>query len=260
MPSLMKPLSLVAERMPPQIFVRIVALQYWLMEPELRHLDAFVPSGKNAVDVGTWWGPWSLWLARRVPHVHAFEPNRTIFDNLRDALPGNVDLHNVALSDDQAQATLWSPVGGRGTEGRSSVLSHDRDGWIKQPITTVALDEFGFTNVGFVKVDVEGHELAVLRGSAELIERERPNVLVEVEQAHQSGAEAEAVFSYFTERGYSGSFFAQKRWRPLTEFDREEARRMGERVKSMGMLHATVMRSGERYTHNFLFRPENPRQ
>jgi FkbM family methyltransferase len=255
----MKPLSLVAERMPPHLFVRIVALQYWFMEPELRHLQAFVPTGKDAIDIGTWWGPWSMWLARRVPNVHAFEPNRAIFDSLQTALPGNVHLQNLALSDSDAQATLWSPIGGRGTEGRSSLLSHSREGWMTQTITTVALDEFGFKNVGFVKVDVEGHELAVLRGSSELIERERPNVLVEVEEAHQSGGDTEAVFSYFSERGYSGSFFAEKRWRPLSEFDREEARRVGERVKSMGMLHATVMRSGERYTHNFLFRPEHPR-
>jgi FkbM family methyltransferase len=255
----MNPLSLVAERVPPHIFVRIVALQYWLMEPELRQLDAFVPRGKDAVDVGTWWGPWSVWLARRVPQVHAFEPNKTIFESLCNALPGNVDLQNLALSDHKSHATLWSPVGGRGTEGRSSLLSHDHEGWAEQTITTVALDEFGFNNVGFVKIDVEGHELAVLRGSSDLIERERPNVLVEVEEAHQSGGDAEGVFSYFAERGYSGSFFAEKRWRPLVEFDREEARRVGERVKSMGMLHATVMRSGERYTHNFLFRPEHPR-
>jgi FkbM family methyltransferase len=251
-----KPQSLVAELVPPQLFVRLVALQYRFFEPELRHLDAFVPLGKTAVDVGAWWGPWSWWLARRAFEVHAFEPNKTIYDALRTALPDNVDLHNVALSDHRTEATLWSPAGGRGTEGRSSLLPDGHETWLQQPVETAVLDEFDLTNVGFVKIDVEGHELAVLRGASKLIERERPNVFVEVDQALHSGDDIEDVFSYFTERNYAGSFFAQRDWLPLGVFDRDEARRDAERNKSTGMLRATLVPS-KRHIHNFLFRPRN---
>ena len=116
------------------------------------------------------------------------------------------------------------------------------------------LDEFDLVDVGFVKIDVEGHELPVLLGSAELIDRERPNVLVEIEDAHHSGDEIEDVFSFFAQRGYSGTFFAQKKWFPLSDFDRDKAQRAGEFAKSTGMLRSTVM-SSDRYIHNFLFRP-----
>ena len=244
----------MAELMPPQAFVRLVALQYRYFEPELRHIDSFVPLGRAAVDVGVWWGPWSWWLSRRASEVHAFEPNKVIFDGLTRALPDNVHLHNLALSDRRAKATLWSPPGGRGTEGRSSLLSGGHEGWERQSVETGMLDSFDLVDVGFVKIDVEGHELPVLFGSVELIDRERPNVLVEIEEAHHSDDGMEDVFSFFAERGYSGTFFAQKRWFPLSDFDRNKARRAGELAKSTGMLRSTVMRR-DRYIHNFLFRP-----
>lgn len=250
----MKPLSRMAELVPPQVFVRLVALQYRYFEPELRHINSFVPAGRAAVDAGVWWGPWSWWLARRASEVHAFEPNKVIFDGLSRALPDNVHLHNLALSDRRTQATLWSPSGGRGTEGRSSLRPEGHNGWGEQPVDTEMLDTFDLVDVGFVKIDVEGHELPVLLGSVELIDRERPNVLVEIEDAHHSGDDIEDVFSFFAQRRYSSTFFAQKHWRPLSDFDRDKARRAGELAKSTGMLRSTILRS-DRYIHNFLFRP-----
>ena len=223
-----KPLSLLAELLPPQVFVRLVALQYRYFEPELRQIDSFVPAGRTAIDVGVWWGPWSWWLARRACEVHAFEPNKAIFGGLSRALPDNVHLHNLALSDRTMKATLWSPSGGRGTEGRSSLQPDGHEGWGQQQVNTAVLDDFDFVDVGFVKIDVEGHELAVLSGSAELIDRERPNVLVEIEDAHHAVDGIEDVFSFFAQRGYSSTFFAQKQWHPLSDFERDKARRAGE--------------------------------
>ncbi|HEX4218856.1 MAG TPA: FkbM family methyltransferase [Acidimicrobiales bacterium] len=250
----MKPLSLLAELVPPGLFIRIVAFQYRFFEPELRQLNTFVPPGRTAIDVGTWWGPWSWWLAKRASTVQAFEPNQQIYDRLRSALPDNVTVHNVALSDHNGQATLWSPSRGRGTEGRSSLLGQGHEGWLAQTVSTEQLDKFAFTNVGFVKIDVEGHELAVLRGAAQLIERENPNVLVEVEQAHHVDDDIENVFSFFAERGYDCTFFSRKQWQPLANFDRHEAGRLGESAKSTGLLKATFMPTNH-YIHNFLFRP-----
>ena len=244
----------MAEFVPPQVFVRLVALQYRYFEPELRHLNSFVPAGKAAVDAGVWWGPWSWWLAQRASEVHGFEPNKVIFDGLKHALPDNVHLHNLALSDRRTQATLWTPSGGRGTEGRSSLGPEGHDGWGKQPVDTEMLDTFDLVDIGFVKIDVEGHELPVLLGSVKLIDRERPNVLVEIEDAHRSGDDIEDVFSFFAQRSYSASFYAQKRWRPLSDFDPERAQRGGELAKSTGMLRSTILGTG-RYIHNFLFRP-----
>lgn len=249
----MKPLSLIAERVPTKLFVRLIALQYRMFEPELRQLERFVPEGKAAVDVGVWWGPWSWWLARRASKVYAFEPHSGICEKLSDALPKNVTLYNVGLSDHRGRATLWSPSGGTGTEGRSSLLSEGAEGWVEQSVQIVPLDDFDLSGIGFVKVDVEGYELPVLRGAASLLEREHPNVLVEVEQAHHGDDDMEAVFSFLTGLGYEGSFLSRGTWHPLAQFDREEARRLGELQKSRGLLRSTLLHDG--YVHNFLFVP-----
>jgi FkbM family methyltransferase len=229
----------------------MVALHYRLFEPELGQLEHFVPADKMAIDVGTWWGPWTMWLARRVPHVESFEPNKSICDALQPVLPENVMLNRVALSEDRGLSSLWSPSRELGTEGRSSLIKEGHAHWTEQTVETAPLDEFGYSDVGFIKIDVEGYELSVLRGAITLLEKERPNVLVEVEQAHQSGRHMDQVFAFLTDLGYEGLFFSHGVWQPLEEFDREEARRLGEKHKSMGMLRVVLSR--ERYINNFLF-------
>jgi FkbM family methyltransferase len=249
--------SKVAERLPRKLFVRLVALQYPLFEPELRCLHQFVPDDKVAIDIGTWWGPWSWWLARRAPRVEAFEPNGSIYESLQHALPSNVVLHNVALSDRNGASVLWSPDRELGTEGRSTLTATGHPGWVHQDVMTASLDSFGFANVGFVKIDVEGHELAVLRGAGTLLATQRPNVLVEVEQAHQSADQFDDVLALMLDAGYQGSFLKDRVWRPLSALDRDAVRVRGETEQSRGMLRNTLTR--DRYIHNFLFSPrESP--
>jgi hypothetical protein len=50
------------------------------------------------------------------------------------------------------------------------------------PIKT--LDKLGYTNIGFINIDVEGHEPAVLRGGLSLLKACGPNLLLEMEVRH----------------------------------------------------------------------------
>ena len=50
---------------------------------------------------------------------------------------------------------------------------------VKVPMRT--LDSYQLSNVGFIKIDVEGHEEAVLHGSSETLRREMPNLMIEIE-------------------------------------------------------------------------------
>jgi FkbM family methyltransferase len=237
-------LAAAVDRLPPKALVRIASIQYRFFEPELRHLSDFVPNAKAAVDVGAWWGPWSYWLARRVPRVFTFEPNSAVFNGLSAAMPSNVTLYNLALSDHEDESSLWAPPTGKRGEGRASLIA--RPGWVEQRVRTVTLDSFSLEDVGFVKIDVEGHELEVLRGASQLVADQRPNILIEVEHGDVDG-----VFAWFAERAYDGTFF-DNGWRALAEWDRDRAEQMSKR--QIGMLRASLLPK-EHYINNFLFRP-----
>ena len=246
----------IFSRVPVKALVPAVALQYRLFEPELRHLGDFVPADRNAVDAGVWWGPWSWWLSRRVPHVDSFEPNPALVTKLRTALPPNVTLHPVALSDEPGEMTLWLPPGGAGTEGRASLDERDRPaaGWLPANITTMRLDDCDLKDIGFIKIDVEGHELAVLRGATETIKREQPNLMVEVEGNDDREDLLDSVIAFFAELSYRGEYVLHGTWHPIDELDREATAAMATKVANSGMITNTL-RYSRHYVHNFVFKP-----
>jgi hypothetical protein len=82
------------------------------------------------------------------------------------------------------------------------------------------LDEYALEDVGFIKVDVEGHEMAVLIGAVQTIKRSRPNIMVEVEERHYPGS-LSAVRNYFSNLHYAGFFLASGEILPLLGFDPE---------------------------------------
>jgi FkbM family methyltransferase len=247
-------LSKLANVVPDRFFVRTVAWQYRFFESELRHLRELVPRNRTAIDVGAWWGPWTWWLARIARDVHAFEPNIEIAAVLARVVPPNVHVHTEAVSDEIGEAKLSIPYGGRGTEGRASLLP--RPG---RPVSvpTVTLDSLGLRGVGFVKIDVEGHEYAVLQGAARMLGRDRPNILLEVEQQfHGEGPSMYEIFRGLEEMDYKGRFLLKGRWHSLDRFDVEAHQlRSLEEVQRNGLIRNMLLTS-RRYVNNFAFFPK----
>jgi len=246
-------LNRLAGMVPVRLFVPFVSWQYGLFEPELRHLSEFVPAGRTAVDVGGWWGPWSWRLAKMVPQVVTLEPNPTLAAALTRVMPANVTVHNLAASDRAGEATLSIPDGGRGSEGRGS-LQVPGGSVVTCPVRTTTLDALELDNVGFVKIDVEGHELAVLHGAMDLLRRDRPTVVMEIEPRHHPDGAVGEVFGCFSDLGYDGTFLRDGRWHGLADLDDEENRRIAGKIGSSGYLRVLALYA-RRYVNNFLFTP-----
>ena len=52
-------------------------------------------------------------------------------------------------------------------------------------VETKKLDDFNFLNkISFIKIDVEGHETEVIKGSLNIINKHKPILLVEIEEKH----------------------------------------------------------------------------
>ncbi len=248
--------SAAMRRVPVGVLVPSIAWQYQFYEPELRKLNDFVPYDRGAVDVGMWWGPWSWWLARRTPRVDSFEINLELTSRITPVMPSNVFVHRVALSDRTGQADLWIPSGGTGSEGRASLEpgSRPETEWRRRSVATSRLDEFNLTDVGFIKMDVEGHELAVLHGASHLLETQRPTVLVEIEQHTQRSGVFDSVVKYFGDRSYTGEFLRKGRWHPIGELDRGTNEALANRAAQRGY-GANLFLYARRYVHNFVFKP-----
>ncbi|MDP9270175.1 MAG: FkbM family methyltransferase [Chloroflexota bacterium] len=115
--------------------------------------------------------------------IWAFEPSPSCFRALEADLGGipNVHLRNMGFSDREATAKLLSP--GEGSKLGSLYDTSARlarfgmSVVLEEPITLTTLDHFcsseGIDRIEFLKLDVEGHELSVLKGASALLDTKR---------------------------------------------------------------------------------------
>jgi len=168
---------------------------------------------KQFVDIGAHMGSWTLVMAPHFREVHAFEPQRLIYQQLcgNAALNGltNVFARNVGLDEAPGCLTLQRPGVDRGSSSaRSDVASRfSSEGVALSPetIDVVTLDSFAsvLTDVGLVKIDVEGLELRVLKGAVEVLRQNAlPKLLVECWSADWYAQDKEDLLDLLDDLGY----------------------------------------------------------
>jgi FkbM family methyltransferase len=151
-------------------------------EPELRILREIVPAGRTAIDVGANRGYYSYALSKIASRVEAFEPYPVTAQFARRKLGKNVRLHEVALSNYSGSATLRVPQckGNIDVHYGATLKDIPADKYIEVAVRVKTIDQFGFDDIGFIKVDAEGSDMEVIEGARETIRRCRPNLLVEL--------------------------------------------------------------------------------
>lgn len=192
--------------------------------------DHFAPIGATVVDVGASWGLFTYHLARRVGtsgQVYSFEPhpdNAPMLRKLATTRPG-VHFSPVAVSDHVGSAEILVPERRNRQVTAQGSLAHGFDGQdvtvrkIEVPVVRLD-DELHGVEVDFVKIDVEGHETAVLRGGAEMFRRWRPSILIEIEQRHLD-VPISKLFDEIEDLGYFVYAITESGLRPVSEFDVE---------------------------------------
>jgi FkbM family methyltransferase len=145
---------------------------------ELRFLEAHGPSCRVIFDVGARTGTWTELALRASPgaEVHSFEPMRASYERLAArGFPPSVVLNRLALSDAEGEAVIHA----RSTSLHSRRLSPGdaaMDGE-EEPVrlTTLAAycEDRGIGEIDLLKIDAEGHDLAVLRGGEAMIREGR---------------------------------------------------------------------------------------
>jgi FkbM family methyltransferase len=143
-----------------------------------------------AVDVGANIGVYSLFLTRYYHAVESFEPQRAVYVRLIANLALNgttqVNTHQLAAGAEDGTADLYAPppeAGNHGLAGLSEKFYSSHKPRTRETVQVVPLDLALVDiqdRVGFVKIDVEGFELQVLRGMESIVQRSRPLLLVEI--------------------------------------------------------------------------------
>ncbi|MBC8009984.1 MAG: FkbM family methyltransferase [Burkholderiales bacterium] len=189
---------------------------------EFDHIDAFIDPAKASIDVGANGGQFSLKLAATSARVLVVEPLQE-FAYLEHALPAQCTFRRCALGETTGEAQIKIPrINGDPMSGMASFYDLTEFGYRDFDVQTVAIrllddvvaEALPDLPVGFIKMDVEGWELPVLRGARRLIARDRPNLLVEIwpQQMPKLAQDIEAL-------GYRGLFFFDGRIHDVSRFD-----------------------------------------
>ncbi len=202
---------------------------------------------KTSIDVGANVGVWTWAMARHSKEVHAFEPNPKNLSKLRRNVGklNNVSIHGIALADTEGEATLRIPRGPKGHSNQRASLSTaavgDDQAFTALAVKQKRLDDCAIHNVGFIKIDVEGFEQTVLDGAQATIARDRPNLLIEIEEAHNKIPIEEAV-RHVEDLGYRCHTLRHGALEPFSNFDAEARHRFP--------------KAPQDYVFNFIFLPE----
>lgn len=155
--------------------------------------------GGIAVDIGCRDGEYTRYLQREFNHVYCFDPR------LRPGtFPHNVDLRKVthfccALGNETSEITMYG-----GNHEPRDVKTHQAKCY--------RLDDFGFTGVAYIKVDVEGFETKVLAGAQATVARDRPLIVIEQNEVSLPGESRYAAKEWLEARGYRHVATCSRGW------------------------------------------------
>jgi FkbM family methyltransferase len=179
----------------------------------LRDVLGVVRPGDLVIDIGANVGLYSLAAAAAGARVHAFEPVPATAARLRTSLALNPELtdrvtvHGEGLSDEPGTLTLFTEsLDGYSGHASAHLPTEAQVESIEVPMNTLDAATADLEGpVRLVKVDVEGHEPAVLDGGREFFERMRPEYLfVEIEEDHlvRAGSSGAAFYQRILDLGY----------------------------------------------------------
>lgn len=160
----------------------------WSLNYEISHWKEVVKhihSTRNALDIGAHVGIWTRRMAQIFENVYAFEPISKHIECHNQNLQGftNVTLNQIALSNKNGTAVIkeldynsgtstleWKKITTKQTKHKEQYIE----------IATKTLDSYNLTDIDFIKIDVEGHEVSLIEGAKETLTNNSPVIFIEV--------------------------------------------------------------------------------
>ncbi|GAA2846655.1 FkbM family methyltransferase [Paenarthrobacter ilicis] len=169
-------------------------------EAMLVDMAAIVKPGDLVLDIGANCGNHTLFLSCvSGAFVHAFEPDAELCAAISTSVAANgaaerITVHQVGVGDANGFGRIVQTA-----ENNRGAQRLERTSMDEQSVAIIRLDDQEFeAPVKAIKIDVEGMELDVLRGSSELIQRDHPEMYVEC----QTVQDFEKIHQFLEPFGY----------------------------------------------------------
>lgn len=174
-------------------------------------LQTILPKGGTFVDIGANVGMASLSARRAIGatgRIVAFEPQPAISEIFRMAMQKNqlknVELVEAAISSHAGTAAFFSPDENHGEAHFDAQIDKRPGSRLTIKVVDGSVLEM-LDRIDAVKLDVEGHELTVLRAIDKILTVHRPLIVCEVmgEHLRRAGTRPQQIIDYISDRGYS---------------------------------------------------------
>lgn len=151
--------------------------------------QTIIPQFRRCIDIGSNNACNAIHYAERFDWVECFEPTQLAqqlwHNTTRDNAVTNCTLHTEALGEDtrQTEIVIHERNGGHNHLAhwdKNPRADQSRSSKARQTVDQRTLDSYGFNEVDFVKIDVEGYELFVLQGALQTITHNRPTLQLEI--------------------------------------------------------------------------------
>ncbi len=147
-----------------------------------------VSDGDTVLDIGANVGWYSIQLAKKFKNavIHAFEPIPQTFlileKNIKLNDVKNITLHQLALGAQAGQTNFYYFQGGSAVASRVNLLDHKTAIKVECEISTLDLfvENLDLSKVDFIKCDVEGSELDLIKGGRQTIDKFSPIIYIEL--------------------------------------------------------------------------------
>jgi FkbM family methyltransferase len=184
-------------------------------EPILVDLPVLCSPDKVSIDVGCAVGTFINPLTANSSKVFAFEPNDVEIDYIKNIYghhlkSGKLEFHNIGISNYSGVATLSIPDDSHALSSisprKKELFQQEFNSIEQKEIVVKTIDEFNIKDVGFIKIDVEGHEYEVLEGAIGTIEDSLPTLYIEIEERHCPG-NIKKIVEFLSKYNYTPFYF-----------------------------------------------------
>lgn len=212
------------------------------LEPEIKFLyKNFIFN--TSIDVGSNSGHVTNILSKICKNVYSFEPIDYLYKAQKKIFKNkNVRVFNHALGDKNYKRVFFIS---KNNDPESSFLVKKKDS--KKKIIKIIKGDtaFKYNQIDFIKIDVEGFELNVVKGLKNSIKKYKPLLLIEIEKRHNPNFKK--IFDLLNKKNYQ-IYFLNKKKNKLTPVSYSSIKKFINTNQNLKFL------GSDKYINNFFFK------